>query len=191
MTEPKADLPARKPPLLRRVGYALIVLLLVTASACSRRNWSETTRESAGLAPTPEEYGDAVVMAFRARTWGMRGLVADHTWVATKAQNAPSYKVYEVVGWRRSSQQSVVRIREDVPDRHWYGAEPIVIADVRGPEARELVERVAQAAALYPYPFEYRAFPGPNSNTFTAWISKQVPELELRLPLRAVGRSYE
>ena len=31
---------------------------------------------------------------------------------------------------------------------------------------------------------------GPNSNTFTAWIAKQVPELELDLPFSAIGSGY-
>jgi hypothetical protein len=36
----------------------------------------------------------------------------------------------------------------------------------------------------------YKAFPGPNSNTFTAWIAAQVPELEVDLPFSAIGRGY-
>jgi hypothetical protein len=36
----------------------------------------------------------------------------------------------------------------------------------------------------------YKAFPGPNSNTFTAWIAEQVPELEVDLPFSAIGRGY-
>ena len=35
-----------------------------------------------------------------------------------------------------------------------------------------------------------KAFPGPNSNTFTAWIAKKVPELELDLPFTAIGSGY-
>lgn len=178
-------------PWSKKIGYALLICLAVTISACSRRNWSQATRQSAELAPAPEEYADAVVMAFRARTWGMRGIVADHTWIATKEPNATSYTVYEVIGWRRGNGRSVIRIQQDVPDRHWFGAQPIVMADVRGEQARPLIKKVQDAVASYPYPDTYRAFPGPNSNTFTAWVAKQVPELELELPLRAIGRSYE
>lgn len=174
----------------RRLGYALLLVLAVSLQACSRRNWAETTRDSANLAPTPAEYTDAVVMAFRAKTWGLRGIVADHTWVATKAANADTYKVYEVIGWRKNAKQKVVRISEDVPDRHWFGSKPRVMADVRGPAARDLVNQVAAAAESYPYAYTYRAFPGPNSNTFISWIAQEAPELNLHLPLRAIGRSY-
>ena len=33
-------------------------------------------------------------------------------------------------------------------------------------------------------------WPGPNSNTFTAWIARAVPELELNLPSTAIGKDY-
>jgi hypothetical protein len=42
----------------------------------------------------------------------------------------------------------------------------------------------------YPWPTEYKAFPGPNSNTFVAWIGRQVPELGLDLPFSAIGSGY-
>ena len=47
-----------------------------------------------------------------------------------------------------------------------------------------------KAAIAYPWKETYKAFPGPNSNTFTAWIAKQVPKLELKLPFSAIGRGY-
>ena len=37
---------------------------------------------------------------------------------------------------------------------------------------------------------DYQAWPGPNSNTFTAWIARAVPELELDLPATAIGKDY-
>jgi hypothetical protein len=33
-------------------------------------------------------------------------------------------------------------------------------------------------------------WPGPNSNTFTAWIARAVPELEIDLPATAIGKDY-
>ena len=52
------------------------------------------------------------------------------------------------------------------------------------------VEQVDRAARAYPWKTTYKLFPGPNSNTFTAWIAKQVPELELDLPFSAIGSGY-
>ena len=54
----------------------------------------------------------------------------------------------------------------------------------------DLIEAVDKAAGAYPWKTTYKAFPGPNSNTFVAWIAKQVPELELVLPFSAIGSGY-
>jgi hypothetical protein len=53
-----------------------------------------------------------------------------------------------------------------------------------------MIVAVDQAAKSYPWPDIYKAFPGPNSNTFTAWISRRVPELGLELPFAAIGSGY-
>ena len=72
----------------------------------------------------------------------------------------------------------------------WYGSRPRLLADLRGAAAVELLEKVDAAARRYPYPDQYRQFPGPNSNTFTAWIAREVPELGLKLSSRAIGKGY-
>jgi uncharacterized protein DUF3750 len=53
-----------------------------------------------------------------------------------------------------------------------------------------MIDKICAAVARYPYPHEYRAWPGPNSNTFTAYIARQVPELGLDLPSNAVGKDF-
>ncbi len=63
----------------------------------------------------------------------------------------------------------------------WTGA-------ARGVDA--LIAKVRAAVEAYPYPHEYRAWPGPNSNTFTAFVARAVPELGLALPSIAVGKDY-
>ena len=42
----------------------------------------------------------------------------------------------------------------------------------------------------YPWKHTYKLWLGPNSNTFPAWIAKQIPELKLELPFRAIGKNY-
>jgi hypothetical protein len=44
--------------------------------------------------------------------------------------------------------------------------------------------------AAYPYPWSYRTWPGPNSNTFTAFVARSVPELRLVRPPTAIGKDY-
>ena len=76
------------------------------------------------------------------------------------------------------------------PDGRWFGSVPELYADRRGPGVDELIERIDKAARAYPYGAEYPAWPGPNSNTFTAWIARAVPELEVDLPATAIGKDY-
>ncbi len=45
-------------------------------------------------------------------------------------------------------------------------------------------------AGAYPYADRYAAWPGPNSNTFTAWVLRAVPELRAELPPTAIGKDY-
>ena len=42
----------------------------------------------------------------------------------------------------------------------------------------------------YPYADSYRVWPGPNSNTFTAFVLREVPELRVDLPPTAIGKDY-
>jgi hypothetical protein len=121
---------------------------------------------------------------------GIKGIFGVHTWVATKAANARHYVVYEVIGWRLRWGDSPVVIRRRVPDARWFGAEPELVGDKRGPEAEALLARVDQAARSYPYSDRYTAWPGPNSNTFTSWILRAVPELAVDLPPTAIGKDY-
>jgi hypothetical protein len=54
----------------------------------------------------------------------------------------------------------------------------------------QLIKRIDKAAREYPYANEYTVWPGPNSNTFTAWIARAVPELGVDLPATAIGKDY-
>lgn len=168
----------------------LIGLAILTCIGCSSKDWRTASRESAGIAPDPATHTEAVLLVYGAPTWGWRGWFAIHTWIAAKPQNGKSYTVYEVIGWRQRRGLPVVRIEQDLPDRYWYGERPRLLKELRGQQAEQLITKVDVAAKGYPWPERYKAFPGPNSNTFTAWIGKQVPELQLELPFSAIGSGY-
>lgn len=175
---------------MKHAAWIVTALTCALALAGCGREWRTASRDSAGLAPHPSASSEAVVQAYAASVWGWRGFFADHTWVAAKPAGAEHYTVYEVIGWRVRRGGSGVRIARDIPDRRWFGAEPRILADLRGEIADRVAAEIDAAARRYPYSNEYRAFPGPNSNTFTAWLAREVPELGLELPMRAVGRSY-
>ncbi|MEC9482369.1 MAG: DUF3750 domain-containing protein, partial [Halomonas sp.] len=149
-------------------------------------HWSTADRSPAGLAPLPDQVEEAVVQVYAARAYHWRGAFGVHTWIASKAQGAEYYRVYEVTRWRGAVNVSPRR----QPDRAWYGNPPQLLADYRGARAARLVPRIAAAAAVYPQAGRYRVWPGPNSNTFTAWLIRQVPELQVVLPPTAIGKDF-
>ena len=167
-----------------------LIIGLILSSCSSSRDWRTASRESAGIAPLPTETTEAVLQVYGADAWGWRGWFAIHTWIAAKRTGEDYYRVYDVVGWRGYRGRPVLRISRDVPDRYWYGKKPRVIKEYRGSGVDELIDAVDNAAYAYPWKTTYKVFPGPNSNTFTAWIAKQIPELELKLPFSAIGRGY-
>ena len=169
----------------------VISLLFTLITGCSAKDWRTASRESAGIAPNPVSTKDAVLQVYGAPAWGWRGWFAIHTWIAAKPANAEAYTVYEVIGWRQRRGLPVVRIEKDLPDRYWFGERPRLLKDVRGAAADKLIEDVDMAARTYPWPDTYTAFPGPNSNTFIAWIVRKVPDLGLDLPFSAIGSGYK
>ena len=163
----------------------------VIVAGCSTEGWQSASRQPAGIAPNPATTSEAVVQIYAADAWGWRGWFAVHTWIAVKPQNAPNYTVYEVVGFRVKRGLPALTISEQVhPDRYWYGAKPELIYNQQGKKASELIPKIEDAVNRYPWKNNYRVFPGPNSNTFPAWVIKEVDGLNASLPLKAIGSGY-
>lgn len=173
---------------LRRVG--VLLCLSLTLSACAGDDWRTARRDSAGIAPLPSEHEEAVVQVYSAAVYGWRGTVADHSWIAVKPRGAGTYRRYEVLGWRLRRGEPVVVESEGVPDRYWYGSEPKLLVDLRGAEAEALIPRIEEASGCYPWADAYTLYPGPNSNSYIQWIGLEVPELDLDLPWRAIGKNW-
>ncbi|HEY5666109.1 MAG TPA: DUF3750 domain-containing protein [Gammaproteobacteria bacterium] len=160
------------------------------AANLSPGNWREASREPVGLAPDPAEHAEAVAQVYAARAVRWRGYFGVHTWIAVKPRDASAYKVYEVTRWNRRRNGSMVSVSDRIPDGRWYGNAPILLADLRGPAVEALIGRIDAAVEAYPYTDEYQVWPGPNSNTFTAWVLREVPELRVDLPPTAIGKDF-
>ena len=155
------------------------------------RPWYEGSQDRVGLAPDPATVHEAMVQVYGARTVRWRGAFAIHPWIAVKRRGASEWTTYQMVGWRSlRGGDGVVESSTDAPDRRWYGAEPMLLTQRRGPEVDALIDRIEAAVHSYPWSRSYRIWPGPNSNTFVAWVARQVPELGLDLPATAIGKDY-
>jgi len=167
------------------------LLALAFGDVSMRGDWRTATHRATGLAPDPATHREAIVQVYASRTFGWRGALAVHTWIAAKPAGANRYTRYEVIGWRMYAGRSGLSITDDgAPDAEWYGAAPRLVDDIRGERADTIVASLPAAAASYPYASIYNAWPGPNSNTFVAHVGRAIPELELNLPPLAIGKDY-
>jgi hypothetical protein len=166
------------------------IIVLFSGQVDMSTNWRYANRSSANIAPDPKQFKEAIVQIYAARTYGWRGLFAVHTWIALKPENADKYTVYQVVGWNIFFGKDVLSITQDVPDRIWFGNKPWIIKEMRGDIAAELIPIINQAVNEYPYKSVYEYWPGPNSNTFIAYIGQKIPQLKLIMPAIAIGKDY-
>lgn len=165
------------------LGFAFFSTLTVS---CASNN-----KPTAGtFAPHASQFNDAIIQVYAARTKGAKKAVAVHTWISIKPNSSADYTSYEIIGWRLRRNNTALVERSSQPDRDWWGNQPELLLDIRGKKAQQLIPKVIQAVQDYPFKDSYQAWPGPNSNTFTAYIGRQVPELGLDLPSTAIGKDY-
>lgn len=182
-------MPAVKTALLL---FVLVFLVPLGLSALRYRlyglgdGWQGADRSSAGLLPaTP---GDAaVVRIFAARTVRWRGVFASHCWIVLKPAGARAYTRYDYTAWGEP-----VRVNGFVADGRWFGEVPEVVYSADGDAAAALIPRMEAAIAGYAWRNlgDYRAWPGPNSNTFVSAVMDAVPEMRAALPPTAVGKDF-
>jgi hypothetical protein len=170
--------------------FGLPLYTVLSGQAPLGRDYRTADRSSAGIAPPAETTPEAVVQVYGARALNWRGIFGVHTWIATKPPDATQYTVHHVIGWRAYRNLPVVVSAPGIPDGRWFGNEPELILDIRGDLAAGAIPKILEAAATYPYADEYQLWPGPNSNTFMAYVGRQVPELKMDLPATAIGKDY-
>jgi hypothetical protein len=151
------------------------------------RSFRDADWSSIGSLPPAAEYPQARVLVLSGRTGGWKGVLAVHSWIVIKRENAPGWTRFDVVGWGNP-----VRVNGWAPDGRWFGDRPKVVVDVQGAEAERLIPKIEAAVKEYRFANagDYHVWPGPNSNTFTATVMRAVPELATALPPNAIGRDF-
>jgi hypothetical protein len=173
--------------------FLLLIVVPLAVSAANylrgdrRDNWQTADRSSAGLLPKPSEHPEALIRVFAARTVRWRGIFAVHCWVVVKEPNAPNYTRYDYTAWGEP-----IRIDGFAPDGRWFGVTPQTIASADGAAASTMVPKIRAAVEAYQWRSDgdYRAWPGPNSNTFVTALMAAVPELQAALPPTAIGKDF-
>ena len=180
----------RRITLVALAYFPIAVLYLTFSGELGAADWRTASREPVGLAPDPVTTPEAVVQVYSARAVSWRGWFGVHTWIAVKPANASEFTVHEVMGWRLRRTGTALVARNRPADGRWYGATPELLGDIRGPGVDEIIRRIETAVQEYPYPDSYHVWPGPNSNTFTAFVLRRVPELRVDLPPTAIGKDF-
>ena len=181
--------------LLKRFLLTLIWLVLiplsVTATWSLAAGWPDSWRtadwSSSRLAPDPNIDKQAIVHVYAARAGRWKGIFSVHSWITFKPEGAERFTRFDVLGWG-----SPIRKNGFPEDGRWYGNTPGIILEIKGEKAAQLIPKIQAAVDRYPYNQQgsYRVWPGPNSNTFVAWIGREVPELGLEMPPNAIGKDY-
>lgn len=151
------------------------------------RSYAQADWSSAGILPPAARAEDAVVHVLAGRTGRWKGIFAHHSWIVIKPRSASRYTRFDVVGWGRP-----LRIDGYAADGRWFGDTPVILATLRGAAAEAAIPRIREAVNAYPHAAMggYGVWPGPNSNTFVAYVARAVPELAAGLLPTAIGKDY-
>jgi Protein of unknown function (DUF3750) len=171
--------------------FLALVIAPVALSAAryweiAHSEWWAADRSSAGLLPPARVRSDSLVRVYAARTVRWKGIFAIHTWIVLKQGTGP-YERYDLTAWGEP-----IRVNGFVPDGRWFGQVPSVLYAADGAAADGLIPRMRAAIAGYKYRHlgDYKAWPGPNSNTFVASVLAAVPETGITLPATAIGKDF-
>ncbi|MBK1661650.1 DUF3750 domain-containing protein [Paracraurococcus ruber] len=182
-------------PATKLLPLLLLLLFLLPVAVSAARwqarqppeGWWAADRSSTGLLPPAAAHRPAVVRVLAARTVRWRGIVAVHCWLVLKPEGAARYERYDYTAWG-----APIRVNGFAPDGRWFGAAPEVVFAADGAAAARLIPPMLAAIEGYAWrnQGDYRAWPGPNSNTFVAAVLEAVPGLPVALPPTAIGKDY-
>jgi hypothetical protein len=117
------------------------------------------------------------------------GFLAVHYWFVVEDETGRHR--WEIWQTREAGGRSFGHLHCDLkpPEANVGGGPTRVAAEWRGEEARRIAEVLSRCSEEYPFCSRYLAWPGPNSNTFVAWVLEQAG-IEQGLGWRALGRKY-
>ena len=117
------------------------------------------------------------------------GALAVHCWFVVHDDSGRRER-WEVWQTPDAGGTSIGHVHRDLkgPDEGVGGGPPRTAASWEGDEAEKIL-RVLRAVERYPHCRRYRYWPGPNSNTFAAWVLREAG-IEYAFPWKAFGARY-
>ena len=162
----------------RRSGYMLLFLLTCVVSGSIIRSLKEPVvrkpqtldqewaARSYGYAPHPDDFDQAIIQVYAARTRGAKKALAVHTWIATKRKGADTYIISQIFGWRLRPGGTALNREPGIPDKSWARNEPTLLLDLRGKDVEKIIDKVEVAVIKYPWHDVYTAWPRPNRHVY-------------------------
>ncbi len=131
----------------------------------------------------------AVVVELRYAPLPLIGAIAVHYWFVTTHDSGECHR-WEVWQTKNAGGRSIGHVHCDLkrPEDGVGGGASRVVAKWHGAQANTIAA-VLRDAEAYPHCGRYRMWPGPNSNTFVAWVLRKAG-VKHRLGWRAHGARY-
>ncbi len=117
------------------------------------------------------------------------GLVASHYWfTVSDDERCDRWEIWQRAG---AGGVSIGHLHCNLKAPHdGVGGGPCrTVAEWDGDAARRLKETLEKAGSEYPHRYRYAPWPGPNSNTFVAWVLRRAG-IDFQLPRNAIGRNF-
>jgi hypothetical protein len=131
-----------------------------------------------------------VRVELRCATLPFIGAIAEHYWFVT-FDDAGACERWEV--WQSKDAGGIsfghLHCNFKGPDDGVGGGPSRVVAQWRDEDALRLLEALKSAEKVYPFRERYLPWPGPNSNTFVAWVLGRAG-IEFALSWKAIGKDY-
>jgi hypothetical protein len=117
--------------------------------------------------------------------------LARHPWIALRGKGSGSWERWEVMCCPDGSALGTVnKSSVDALSDHGAGGGDVrVHVLLSGARAEEVIACIRENAPRYPYRDTYRAWPGPNSNTFVDYMSRECG-ISVDLPAPSIGKDY-
>ena len=167
-----------------------IALFVVYDAKYNYVDWRTANRSSAGIAPNPRVENRRWFRYIRPALITGGVILRCIPWIAVKRERSEFLYGLSGNGMEFAQRTRCGFGRKDLPDRYWYGNRPQLLQSLIGEAAEKAIPAIEKAAAAYPYADRYKLWPGPNSNSFVAYVLRRVPQLTVELPPTAIGKRF-